>query len=258
MLHKIGHATQTQFHCLQWLQTWLIRQVHRYNGFGPICAEPSCQEGLELSGRARCGDTECWQFSTPGAVSLISVLPLFTAIFLPRLWTHWRNTWPGITDENSFIWKANKLLWVKLGTIVTAAYQLSPLLMWSQNLLAAAFPSLAPLSCPWKGWYSCIFSNLHKLLLFTAGKKPPGLSFWSSSTTDLSDGSETPRATRSNKTKDWQDNEVQCHNLWVPEASSIQFPKIHHPQSDAHGSLSLVALLLTCRDSVIENFNVLL
>lgn len=168
MLHKIGHATQTQFHCLQWLQTWLIRQVHRYNGFGPICAEPSCQEGLELSGRARCGDTECWQFSTPGAVSLISVLPLFTAIFLPRLWTHWRNTWPGITDENSFIWKANKLLWVELGTIVTAAYQLSPLLMWSQNLLAAAFPSLAPFTAHGKGGIhvsSVIYTNYYYLQL---------------------------------------------------------------------------------------------
>lgn len=56
----------------------------------------------------------------------------------------------------------------------------------------------------------------------------------------------------------WQDNRVQCHHLEVPEASSIQFPKIHHPQSDAYGSVSLVALLLTCRDSVIEIFNVFL
>lgn len=151
MLHKIGHATQTQFHCLQWLQIWLIRQLHRCNVFASICAEPPCQEGLELSGRAQCEDAERWQLSASGAVSLISVVPLFTAMFLPSLWTHavhWRNTWPGITDENSFIWKGNQLLWVEPG----AAYQLSPMLIQSENLLAAALPLLALLFCPSKGW----------------------------------------------------------------------------------------------------------
>lgn len=34
---------------------------------------------------------------------------------------------------------------------------------WSQKLLAAAFPLLAPLSCPSKRWYSHVFSHLQKL-----------------------------------------------------------------------------------------------
>ena len=137
VLHKIGHATKTWFHSLRRLQIWLLRQLHRCSVLSSICPEPYCHEDLELLGRVQCGVCWCQELLIAGAGSIISAVQLFypasecTAV-------HYRNIWPSIKNEKSFIWKHNKLVWVDLETNVTAAShtQVGSTLIWTQNLLA--------------------------------------------------------------------------------------------------------------------------
>lgn len=119
--------------------------MHRCNVSGSMCAQPPVRKVQSCPSwqMKRCSHHPGVGTLNAGSYQLLQQLVSSQLLWsqwclysLPCFYpasehsaVHWGNTWLGIKNENSFICKGNKWLWVELGTSVSAAYQLSPMLV---------------------------------------------------------------------------------------------------------------------------------